>query len=143
MSQLPFTDPVLEVWPRIAERFAFYGKRLRAKPGPESVDYINKRLEDGFTPDELVAAVDGYVHCAGPNGLDTEWTRGPARNWFRIKTVFKLDGLEDRVERGLEGPWRRLKTVSRAEQRAAEHEQYMAEQRAIVERERAERGGGA
>jgi hypothetical protein len=117
-----------EIWPEIQKAFAFYGKRIRPSPSPERRKLIQKRLDDGFTPQELVAAVHGYVHSHG--GLDREFGNGlTSGHYLRPETVYKAEGFEDRVERG-DRPWMAPKHVSRAAERdhraSAEREAYRA-----------------
>ena len=101
-----------DVWPEILKAFAFYGRQnIRSKLGPDRRKLLQKRIDDGFTPTELVAAVHGYTHSHG--GLDRVFGNGlTSGHYLRPETVFKAEGFEDRVERGLEGPWRPPKKLS-------------------------------
>jgi len=109
-------DPIADLWPRVVEAFAHYGKRLRSRPGPERTKLIEKRLADGYTPSELLAAIDGYVWSHG--GLDREFSNGlTSGHYARPETTWKAEGLDDRVERGLEGGrWRYIDPRERHEQ---------------------------
>jgi hypothetical protein len=111
------SDPVLEIWPRIVEAFAHYGKKIRARPGPERRKLIEARILDGYDADELVFAIHGYpwVH----NGFDAEFSNGrTSGDYFRVETVFKEHGFEDRVERGERGPWMSREDQVKARQAA-------------------------
>ncbi len=115
------------IWPEIREAFAFYGKTVRANPSRDRRTLIQKRLDDGFTPEELVMAVHGYIHAH--QGLDRVFGNGlTSGHYLRPETVFKAEGFEDRVERGEQGRWVFMDPKARHE------EQVRARQKAAQER---------
>lgn len=85
-----------EAWPSIRAAFAEHGTQLGEALGLDRSELIAKRLDDGATPDDLVAAVHGYVRA---NGLEPRGDFDP-RRFFRPQTVFKADGFSDRVDAG-------------------------------------------
>lgn len=92
-----------DIWPQIIEAFGHYGKKLRASPGPERRKLLQKRIDDGYSADELIAAVHGYLWLHG--GFDRDFGDGTTSgDYFRPETVFKATGMDDRVERGWR-PW--------------------------------------
>ena len=96
-------DPIETIWPDIVEAFAFYGKKIRPNPSPDRLALLQRRLNEGFSPPELVMAIHGYVHAHG--GLDRVFGNGlNSGHYLRPETVFKAEGFEDRVERG-DRPW--------------------------------------
>lgn len=95
------TDPIDAIWPRIREAFAFYGKKMRSPCGPGRRKLIEKRLSEGYQPDDLVRAVHGWVHFH--NGLEEREGFKP-RKWFDPESVFKESRFDTRVELG-EHPW--------------------------------------
>ena len=96
-------DPIDDIWPEIVKAFAFYGREVRPNPGQFRRELLQKRLDDGFSPSELVKAIHGYVHSH--QGLDRIFENGlTSGHYLRPETVFKADGFEDRVERGV-NPW--------------------------------------
>lgn len=104
-------DPGAEAaWPAIRAAFAEHGAALGESIGRDRADLIAKRIADGATPDDLVAAVHGYVRA---NGLDPRGDFEP-RRYFRPQTVFKAEGFSDRVDAG-RGPRPVRSTVSKAE----------------------------
>jgi len=71
-------------------------------------------------------AVHGYVHSHG--GLDREFSGGlTSGHYLRPETVFKAEGFEDRVERGLYGAWEAPK--AKGASRHADASDVMAEAR--------------
>lgn len=76
--------------------FAEHGTTLGESIGADRADLIAKRLDAGATPDDLVAAVHGYVR---QNGLEPRGDFDP-RRFFRPQTVFKAEGFSDRVDAG-------------------------------------------
>lgn len=132
MKQAGFGWPELdEAWQRITEAFASYGKTIRPLRGARR-DHMSRLIADGYTADELVAAVHGYVHWH--KGLDARPDFDP-RQWFTPESVFRLEKLETRIEFGMAGPYRSRREVaqervSRAEvERRAEIAKVMEERR--------------
>jgi len=122
------------IWPEIREAFAFYGKTVRANPSRDRRTLIQKRLDDGFTPEELVMAVHGYIHAH--QGLDRVFGNGlTSGHYLRPETVFKAEGFEDRVERGTH-PWIAPKHSSRAAGRDQAKADERAAYKALVIEER-------
>lgn len=90
-------DPRAEAaWPLIRAAFAEHAAELGPNLGIDRSDLIAKRIDDGATVDDLVAAVHGYVR---QNGLEPRGDFDP-RRFFRPQTVFKAEGFSDRVDAG-------------------------------------------
>ncbi len=122
------------LWPKIVEAFAFYGKKVRENPGPARRRLLQQRLDDGFSPAELVMAVHGYLWSH--DGFDRMFENGlTSGHYFRPETVFKADGFEDRVERG-DRPWTPRKHSSRAAERDQNELDERAADKARVLKER-------
>jgi hypothetical protein len=115
-----------EAWRGITAAFAFYGKKIRPLKGHRR-DQMSKLIADGYTPEELVAAVHGYVHWH--KGLDPKpgETFDP-RQWFNPDSVFRFEKLEMRIELGEAGPYRSRRDVAaeRATRAQIEREQEIA-----------------
>ena len=90
-----------ELWPKIRDAFAFYGRNLSSVCGPSRRKIIEKRLSEGYEPDDIVKAVHGYVHFH--EGMEPCGEFNP-RKWFDPETVFKSTRFDTRVEMGDE-PW--------------------------------------
>ena len=136
----PPPDPIIsEVWPRVVEAFAIYGKKVRAKPGPERLRLIRMRLAEGYEPDELIAAIHGYLHAHG--GPDRSFNDGSkSGDYFRPETIFKAQSMDDRVELGLnKGIWRPRRKANTQESRQAQWEADFQENKRLVLAERRER----
>lgn len=88
-----------EAWDAIRAAFSEHGTELGSNLGLDRSDLIAKRLDEGVTPEDLVAAVHGYVR---QNGLEPRGDFDP-RRFFRPQTVFKAEGFSDRVDAG-KGP---------------------------------------
>jgi|DEB0MinimDraft_10_1074344.scaffolds.fasta_scaffold333175_1 hypothetical protein len=110
-----------EAWPAVVEAFAHYGKKVVPKLRSERRKLVEQLLVE-FEPEELVAAVHGYVRYH--EGLDQKDDFNP-RKFFNPESVFRLGKMEQRVELGLEGPWSRPLT---------HEEQVKARQEAARER---------
>lgn len=56
-------SPDLELlWPMMVVKASKYGARWRERgPGKVQERILERRLKDGYTPDELLACIDGYV----------------------------------------------------------------------------------
>lgn len=118
-DQIAFGWPELdEAWTRITEAFALYGKTIRPLRGTRR-DHMSRLIADGYTADELVAAVHGYVHWH--EGLDPKPgdTFDP-RKWFTPDSVFRLEKLEARIEFGSAGPYRSRRNVAQERAQAAQ-----------------------
>ena len=121
-----------EAWEALVAAFGYYGKRVNPRLRGARRKHLQRLLRDGFEPDELAAAVHGYVRWH--EGLDRRDDFDP-RKWFTPETVLRVDKLEMRIELGLDGPWE--KPLSRDEQVRAKQEaarQRVAEARAAQER---------
>lgn len=120
------------VWQRVQDAFAHYGKRLRPLRGARR-EHMMRLLSDGYTADELVAAIHGYVHWHG--GLADKGDGFDPSKWFTPESVFRLEKLEARIEFGLAGPFvsKRDRVAERArtaqEERAREIAKVMEERR--------------
>lgn len=102
MKQAAFGWPELdEAWRLITAAFAHYGKKVRPLKGARR-DHLSRLIADGYTAEELAAAVHGYVWFHG--GLDARDDFDP-RKWFDPDSVFRFDKLERRIELGEQGPW--------------------------------------
>lgn len=93
-------DPrVEELWPAIRAAFLEHGCNLGDRVGHDRAELIAKRMAEGATPDDLVAAVHGYVQIH--DGLKPDPKSGfEPRRWFQPKTVFKHEAFSDRVDAG-------------------------------------------
>lgn len=85
-----------EAWPAIRQAFEEHGTKLGDAIGVDRSELIAKRMDEGATVDDLVAAVHGYVRA---NGLEPRGDFDP-RRFFRPQTVFKGEGFSDRVDAG-------------------------------------------
>ena len=91
-------DPrAVAAWPAIRAAFESHGKHLSESIGPDRAAIITKRLDEGATESDLVAAVHGYVK--GHGGLQSREGFDPGQ-FFRPSTVFKAEGFSDRVDAG-------------------------------------------
>jgi hypothetical protein len=90
-----------EIWDQVRQAFAFYDKKLSPVCGPARRKLIEKRLEQGYTVECLVAAVHGYVHFH--EGLEAQEGFNP-RKWFNPETVWREEKMDMRVELG-DHPW--------------------------------------
>lgn len=88
-------------WPAIRAAFAEYGKTVRESISSDNRKLIAKRIQEGATAVDLVAAVHGYVIEKG--GLDAQPNGYDPRAYFRPSTIFKEHGFSDRVDAGM-GP---------------------------------------
>ena len=123
-----------EAWPLIVDAFAHYGKRLSPRLRGERRKLI-ERLLDEYEPDELVAVVHGYVRFH--EGLDVKPDGFDPGRYFTPRNLFVLAKIDDRLELGLEGPWRKPETAQ--ERRERERREQYEEARAQVAREREEK----
>lgn len=90
-------DPRAEAaWPAIRQAFGEHGKTLGEGIGADRAALITKRIGEGATTEDLVAAVHGYVRN---NGLEPRGDFDP-RRFFQPQTIFKADGFSDRVDAG-------------------------------------------
>ena len=133
MKQAAFGWPELdEAWERITQAFAYYGKTIRPLRGTRR-DHMSRLIADGYTADELVAAVHGYVHWH--KGLHDKGDGFDPNKWFTPDSVFRLEKLENRIEFGMAGPYKSRREiaserVSRAEiERQREIAKVMDERR--------------
>lgn len=85
------------VYPQVVETFGIYEKILRGTGGKDRIDLIAKRLEDGASEADLIAAIHGYVY--ENKGLDPDG-KHDVRKFFRPSTIFKAEGFSDRVDAG-------------------------------------------
>lgn len=120
-DQIAFGWPELdETWKRITDAFAFYGKAVRPLKGTRR-DHMSRLIADGYTADELVAAVHGYVHWHGglqPKAGDTF----DPRKWFTPDSVYRLEKLENRIEFGMAGPYQSKRDIAAQRARTAQEE---------------------
>ncbi len=86
-----------EAWPAIRAAFASHGKNLSESIGGDRIGLISKRMAEGATEADLVAAVHGYVR--GHGGLEERDDFNP-RLYFQPATVFTAEGFSDRVDNG-------------------------------------------
>ncbi len=93
-------ERVLAAWPAIRSAFAEHGCELSEKPGADRIALISKRLDEGRSEAELVAAVHGYVFLHG--GLEPDQRGYNPRQYFRVQTIFKAEGFSDRVDLGMD-----------------------------------------
>ena len=109
-----------EAWQRITDAFAFYGKPIRPLKG-ERRDHMSRLIADGYTPDELVAAVHGYVHYH--KGLDQKpGSDFDPWKFFTPDSVFRLHKIEARIEFGMAGPYRSRRDIAAERARTAQEE---------------------
>lgn len=64
--------------------------------GCDRAALIAKRINEGATTEDLVAAVHGYVRT---NGLEPRGDFDP-RRFLQPQTIFKAEGFSDRVDAG-------------------------------------------
>jgi hypothetical protein len=121
-DQIAFGWPELdEAWTRITAAFAFYGKTIRPLRGTRR-DHMSRLIADGYTADELVAAVHGYVHWH--KGLEPRMGRDgkpfEPLQWFTPDSVYRLEKLENRIEFGMAGPYQSRRNVAQERAQAAQ-----------------------
>ena len=107
------------VWPAITAAFAHYGKRVGPIRG-ERRRMIARLLSEGYDEADLVAAVHGYCHFHG--GLEPREGFDPMK-WFKPDSVFRVSKLDDRIDLGMDGPWRKpasREELVKARQKAAQ-----------------------
>ena len=121
----------------IREAFAAYGKRTLPSLRGARRKLLDRLLDDGYSAEDLVAAVHGYVHFH--RGLRAEDGFDP-RRFFTPESVFRLEKLEPRIELGLDGPWKKPETSS--ERRDRERQERVAKERRVVAQERSLRAVG-
>ncbi len=126
-----------EAWAVIREAFAAYGKRTLPSLRGARRKLLDRLLDDGYSAEDLVAAVHGYVHFH--RGLRAEDGFDP-RRFFTPESVFRLEKLEPRIELGLDGPWKKPETSS--ERRDRERQERVAKERRVVAQERSLRAVG-
>lgn len=133
MKQAGFGWPELdEAWRRITEAFALYGKTIRPLRGDRR-DHMSRLIADGYTPDELVAAVHGYVHFH--KGLDQKpGSDFDPWKFFTPDAVFRLHKIEARIEFGMAGPYRFRREVTRERVSRAEMERQAEIAKVMEER---------
>ncbi len=120
-----------DVWPEVTEAFAFYGKKVLPLKGPKRRRLIQALLDEGFTSEDLVAIVHGYVWRHDGLGVNADgWD---PKVHFTPDSVFVMEKAEDRLERGQRGPWLSREEQVKARQKAA---------RERVEAARAAQSGG-
>ncbi len=127
-----------DIWPQIREAFAFYGRQVSPVCGPSRRKLIEKRLAEGYSPQAIISAVDGYVHFH--EGLDPKPGEDfNPRKWFDPDSVFKAERFDTRVELGEQGRWVHV------DPRVSHEQQVKARQAAAqkrVDEARAERDKG-
>ena len=126
-----------EAWAVIREAFAAYGKRTLPSLRGARRKLLDRLLDDGYSAEDLVSAVHGYVHFH--RGLRAEDGFDP-RRFFTPESVFRLEKLEPRIELGLDGPWKKPETSS--ERRDRERQERVAKERRVVAQERSLRAVG-
>ena len=116
----------------ITAAFAFYGKTVRPLKGARR-DIMSKLIADGYTAQELVAAVHGYVHWH--KGLDVKpgETFDPYR-YFTPDAVFRLEKIEARIEFGMAGPYRSKRDTAKERAQAAEDDRQREIAKVMEER---------
>lgn len=120
MKQAAFGWPELDdAWRQITEAFALYGKVVRPLKGTRR-DHMSRLIADGYTAEELVAAVHGYVHWH--KGIDPKPDGFEPAKWFTPDSVFRLDKLEARIEFGMAGPYKSKRDIAQERRQAAEDE---------------------
>lgn len=135
-DQIGFGWPELDsTWQRITEAFAFYGKPIRPLKGTRR-DHMSRLIADGYTADELVAAVHGYVHWhkgleprIGHDGRQFE-----PLQWFTPDSVYRLEKLENRIEFGMAGPYRSRRDIAAERARTAQDEREQEIKKVMEER---------
>lgn len=121
-----------KAWREVTSAFASYGKKLRPLKGARR-DMMSKLIADGYTPDELVAAVHGYVHWH--KGLDPKPGENfDPRQWFTPESVFRAEKLEIRIELGEAGPYRSRRDIAKERAQAAEDARQREIQKVMEER---------
>ena len=104
MKQAALDWPEMDaMWAEVTKAFALYGKSIRPLKGARR-DHMSRLIADGYTADELVAAVHGYVHWH--KGLHDKGDGFDPMKWFTPDSVFRLEKLEARIEFGQAGPYR-------------------------------------
>ena len=126
-----------DAWAVIREAFAAYGKRTLPSLRGARRKLLDRLLDDGYTAEDLVAAVHGYVHFH--RGLRAEDGFDP-RRFFTPESVFRLEKQEPRIELGLDGPWKKPETSN--ERRDRERQERVAKERRVVAQERSLRAVG-
>ena len=126
-----------DAWAVIREAFAAYGKRTLPSLRGARRKLLDRLLDDGYTAEDLVAAVHGYVHFH--RGLRAEDGFDP-RRFFTPESVFRLEKLAPRIELGLDGPWK--KPEPSTERRDRERQERVAQERRVVAQERSLRAVG-
>ena len=126
-----------EAWAVIREAFAAYGKRTLPSLRGARRKLLDRLLDDGYSAEDLVAAVHGYVRFH--RGLRVEDGFDP-RRFFTPESVFRLEKLEPRIELGLDGPWKKPETSN--ERRDRERQERVAQERRVVAQERSLRAVG-
>ncbi len=92
-----------KVWPAIRTAFAFYDRRISPVCGTARRKLIQKRLDEGYAPLDLVRAIHGYCHFH--EGLEAKPGESfNPRKWFDPESVFKESRFDTRVELG-DAPW--------------------------------------
>jgi len=92
---------VLAAWPAIRSAFAEHDGKLSEEPGPDRIGLISKRLSEGRSETELVAAVHGYV--VFHRGLEPCEDGFDPRQYFTVGRIFRAEGFSDLVDLGM-GP---------------------------------------
>lgn len=132
MKQAAFGWPEMDaMWAEVTKAFAHYGKAIRPLKGARR-DHMSRLIADGYTADELVAAVHGYVHWH--KGLHDKGDGFDPTKWFTPDSVFRLEKLEARIEFGQAGPYRSRQ--DRAAERATRAEEERQREIAKVMEER-------
>lgn len=88
---------VMATWPQMVEAAARYGVRWMARPGVEQAKKVQRRIDQGATPDMLVAAIHGYV---AQNGTAERDGFKPL-DYLRVDTLYGTSKFEDYATRGL------------------------------------------
>ena len=133
MGEIPHGgEEIAEVWRSVTAAFAFYGKQVRPLKG-KRLDLVKRLMAGGYTAEELVACVHGYVHFH--SGLAKKPDGWEPLRYFTPESVFRLEKLEPRCELGMAGPWRKPETASERRDREREAE-YRAEREKVLEERR-------
>lgn len=131
-DQIAFGWPEIdEAWKRITAAFAMYGKQIRPLRGTRR-DHMSRLFADGYTADELVAAVHGYVHWH--KGLTDKGDGFDPSKWFTPDSVFRLEKLEARIEFGMAGPYRSRRDIAQERAQAAQDERQREIAKVMEER---------
>lgn len=130
MKQAAFGWPEMDaMWEEVTKAFAYYGKRIRPLKGSRR-DHMSRLIADGYTADELAAAVHGYVRFH--EGLEPrkrqDGSEFDPRKWFDPETIFGPEKLEKRIELGEAGPYQSRQNVAaqRATRAEIERQQEIA-----------------